>query len=62
LIAAGLPAKAVNSTPPKGAGPDDLLDALACAVIARRIHAHTATPFPDPPPRDEHRLPMAIWA
>jgi predicted RNase H-like nuclease len=61
LIGAGLPA-AVNATPPKGAGPDDLLDALACAAIARRIHAGQAQPFPDPPPRDEHGLPMAIWA
>jgi predicted RNase H-like nuclease len=62
LIAAGLPAEAVTATPPKGAGPDDLLDALACAAVARRIYARTATPFPDPPPRDEHGLPMAIWA
>lgn len=62
LIAAGLPAAAVNAAPPKGAGPDDLIDALACAVIARRIHAGIARPFPDPPPRDAHGLPMAIWA
>jgi predicted RNase H-like nuclease len=62
LIAAGLPAAAVNAAPPKGAGPDDLIDALACAVIARRIHAGFARPFPDPPPRDAHGLPMAIWA
>ena len=39
LIAAGLPAEAVNATPPKGAAADDLLDALACAAVARRIHA-----------------------
>ena len=39
LIAAGLPADAVNATPPKGAAADDLLDALACAAVARRIHA-----------------------
>lgn len=62
LIAAGLPAAAVNATPPKGAAPDDLLDALACAAIARRIHAGVAKPFPDPPPCDDHGLPMAIWA
>jgi len=43
-------------------GMDDLLDALATAVIARRIHVGQATPFPDPPPRDEFNLPMAIWA
>jgi len=62
LIAAGLPPGTVASAPPSGAGPDDLLDALACAVIARRIRAGLARPFPDPPPRDSCGLPMAIWA
>jgi predicted RNase H-like nuclease len=62
LVAAGLPAATVDADPPKGAGPDDLLDALACAVIARRIHAGTARPFPDRPERDAFGLPMAIWA
>jgi predicted RNase H-like nuclease len=62
LIAAGFPATVVNAKPPKGAGPDDLIDALACAAIARRLHAGQARPFPDPPPRDAYGLPMAIWA
>lgn len=62
LIAAGLPAEAVKAAPPKGAAADDLLDALACAAVARRIHWGVAKPFPDPPPRDAHGLPMAIWA
>jgi predicted RNase H-like nuclease len=62
LIAAGLPAPAVEAAPPKGAAPDDLVDALACATIARRIHAGIAKPYPDPPPRDARGLPMAIWA
>jgi predicted RNase H-like nuclease len=62
LIAAGLCADAVLSAPPKGASADDLLDALACAAIARRIHAGLAQPFPNPPPRDAHGLVMAIWA
>ena len=62
LIDAGLPAAAVNASPPRGAGPDDLLDALACAFVARRIHAGLAEPFPNPPPRDACGLPMAIWA
>ena len=48
LIAAGLPEGTVNATPPKGAAADDLLDALACAAIARRIHAGLAQPFPEP--------------
>jgi predicted RNase H-like nuclease len=62
LVAAGLPASAAMSAPPKGAGADDLLDALACAAIARRLHAGTARPFPDPPGRDGFGLPVAIWA
>ena len=37
----------------EGAGADDLIDALACAAIARRSHAGLARPFPDPPPRDQ---------
>jgi len=47
---------------PKGVAADDLLDALACAAIARRVHAGLARPFPEPPPRDGYGLPMAIWA
>lgn len=62
LIAAGLPRRVVESAPPPGAGSDDLLDALACAAIARRLHAGIAEPFPDPPPKDRYGLPMAIWA
>jgi predicted RNase H-like nuclease len=62
LIAAGFPEDAVNAPPPKGAAADDLLDALACAAIARRIHAGDAQPFPNPPPRDAFGLAMAIWA
>jgi predicted RNase H-like nuclease len=62
LIKAGLPAAVVEAAPPKGAGPDDLIDALACAAIARRIHAGEARPFPDPPERDAYGLGMAIWA
>jgi predicted RNase H-like nuclease len=62
LIAAGLPTDAVQSTPAKGAGADDLLDALACAAVARRLFSGLAQPFPNPPPRDAHGLIMAIWA
>jgi predicted RNase H-like nuclease len=62
LLAAGFPAEAVNAVPPKGAAADDLLDALACAATARRIHAGIAQPFPDPPPCDSFGLTMAIWA
>jgi len=62
LREAGLPAELIETPPPKGAAADDLLDSLACAAIARRIHAGIARPFPDQPPRDAYGLPMAIWA
>jgi predicted RNase H-like nuclease len=62
LVAAGFPESVVQADPPKGAGEDDLLDALACAAIAQRIAEGRARPFPDPPERDEHGLRIAIWA
>jgi predicted RNase H-like nuclease len=62
LWAAGLPAALIDAAPPQGAAADDVLDALACAAIARRIRGGLARPFPDPPPRDAYGLPMAIWA
>jgi len=63
LVSDGFPEEVVNRTPLKAeAGIDDWLDALACAAIARRIHAGTAEPFPNPPPRDAFGLAMAIWA
>jgi predicted RNase H-like nuclease len=62
LIVAGFDRAVVEAAPPPGAAPDDLLDALACAAVARRIRAGLATPFPASPQRDEFGLPMAIWA
>jgi predicted RNase H-like nuclease len=62
LIAAGMPREVLTAKPPKGAAEDDLLDAFACAAIARRLHAGIAEPFPNPPPVDRYGLPMAIWA
>ena len=62
LMAAGFPQSVANAALPGGAGADDLLDALACAAIARRVHAGTARPFPDPPGRNGFGLPVAIWA
>lgn len=61
LRRAGMPDEALSLEPPKGAGPDDLIDALACLVTARHIFEKTARSFPPSPPRDEHGLPMAIW-
>src|SRR5262249_25344402 len=62
LIENGFSAAAVQGKPPHGAAADDLLDALACAAIARRLDAGVAVPYPDPPLRDQHDLPIAIWA
>ena len=62
LEGAGMPRSVIHTPPPRGAGPDDLLDALACAAIARRVHAGVARSFPAETPRDEFGLPMAIWA
>jgi threonine dehydratase len=61
LRRAGLPAEILDAPAPRGSGPDDVLDALACALTARRIYAGEAEAFPDPPPRDAFGLPMAIW-
>jgi predicted RNase H-like nuclease len=58
----GFSQAATEQAAPAGAAADDLLDALACAAIAGRILAGRATPFPDPPLRDEFGLPVAIWA
>jgi predicted RNase H-like nuclease len=59
---AGLPESSINAKAPKGAGPDDLLDALVCAVVARRIFKRCAISFPSPPVPDACGIPMAIWA
>jgi predicted RNase H-like nuclease len=53
---------AVLAKPPRGAGPDDLIDAAVNALIARRILEGGAQSFPDPPGRDAYGLPVAIWA
>jgi predicted RNase H-like nuclease len=62
LEQAGMPMAALAMPPPEGACEDDLIDALACVVTARHIYAGRANSHPADPPRDEHGLPMAIWA
>jgi predicted RNase H-like nuclease len=62
LIEGGFAGEVVVAAPPKGAAADDLIDALACAAVARRIYSGLAQSFPDPPERDKFGLPMAIWA
>lgn len=62
LLQAGLPAGLVEAPPPRGAAADDLLDALAGLVVALKIADGQGRPFPDPPERDAHGLPVAIWS
>jgi predicted RNase H-like nuclease len=62
LLAGGFPQPLVDAVPPRGAAADDLLDALACAQTARRLHSGNAESFPASPARDRFALPIAIWA
>lgn len=62
LASHGIPLAFSQQPAPRGAGQDDLLDALACLAIARRITAGSARSYPDPPDHDAHGLPIAIWA
>ena len=62
LIKEGFPDDIANGVPPKGADYDDLLDALACAAIARRIYNKRARSFPPACTCDGFGLRMAIWA
>jgi predicted RNase H-like nuclease len=61
LMEAGFAAAGLSGTAPKGAAPDDVIDAIACVEIARRIHAGRARRFPNPPEYDAVGLPMSIW-
>jgi threonine dehydratase len=61
LRRAGLPASLIDATPPKGAAADDLLDALAGLTVALDIATGGGRSFPEPPDRDAHGLPVAIW-
>jgi predicted RNase H-like nuclease len=51
----------LNAVPRGKAQVDDLLDAAACLLAARRIHRGEAVRLPDPPPRDARGLAMEIW-
>lgn len=57
----GLALASIRALPPRGAKRDDQIDALAALVVARHIAAGRGKPFPDPPGRDSHGLPIAIW-
>ncbi len=62
LLAAGIPAESLRIPAPKGAAQDDLIDAWACLVTARRFVEGTAKPHPENFERDRFGLPMAIFA
>ncbi|MEH3146371.1 MAG: DUF429 domain-containing protein [Methylobacterium frigidaeris] len=61
LARAGL-GRAAEQAPPRGARADDLLDALAALLVAEAIANGRAVSYPDPPERDTHGLPAAIWS
>jgi threonine dehydratase len=61
LRRAGLPAALIDARPPRGAAADDLLDALAGLTVALDIATGGGRSFPEPPGRDAHGLPVAIW-
>ena len=56
-----LPDGLIAALPPRGAAQDDLLDALAGLTVALDIARGGGQSFPDPPGRDAHGLPVAIW-
>jgi predicted RNase H-like nuclease len=56
-----LPEALIYAAPPQGAAQDDLLDALAGLTVALDIARGEGQSFPDPPGRDAHGLPVAIW-
>ena len=56
-----LPDALIHAPPPRGAAQDDLLDALAGLTVALDLARGGGQSFPDPPGRDAHGLPVAIW-
>lgn len=64
LRAAGVPdpAPLLDRHPRKHVKPDDILDAVACALAARGIQSGEARRLPaGEPPRDDRHLRMEIW-
>ncbi|KPF67632.1 hypothetical protein IP69_13135 [Bosea sp. AAP35] len=62
LRAEGLPEAVLAGPPPRGAQPDDLLDALAGLVVAKHMHAGRGRAFPREIGHDRHGLEIAIWS
>ncbi|WP_073014786.1 DUF429 domain-containing protein [Roseibium suaedae] len=62
LVSCGYSPEFLDQKLPSGCGRDDLIDAAANALIAKRIHSGIAEPFPKDYQRDGKGLRMAIWA
>lgn len=62
LVALGFAREVVAGRPPKGAGPDDLLDACVLALVAARIARGEARVWPELPARDGRGLEIAMRA
>jgi predicted RNase H-like nuclease len=62
LKKAGVQSDIVERDPPKGAKRDDLLDAIVCAIVARKKYRNDAKCYPEKPKPDAFGLAMAIWA
>lgn len=62
LATCGLDRGFLDQPSPRGCGRDDLLDAAVNCLIAERIHAGNAEPFPGDYQRDAKGLRIAIWA
>lgn len=62
LMRAGFDVPALDAARPKGAAPDDLLDACILAHAARRVASGTALRLPEEPGRDARGLRMEMWA
>ncbi|MFG1293333.1 DUF429 domain-containing protein [Xanthobacter versatilis] len=64
LAASGVPVDLLDAQNARalGAGLDDLIDAAACAVTAKRVAEGKALRFPDPAEADAFGLPVVIVA
>ena len=62
LVSLGFSRAVVAGPPPRGAGPDDLLDACVLALVAARIARGEARVWPETPERDGRGLEIAMRA
>lgn len=62
LVGLGFSRALLEGPPPRGAGPDDLLDACILAVVAHRIGRGEARVWPERPAHDGRGLEVAIRA